>query len=259
MTNRLLTIALILAALAPITAVAQGPSGPVVPPPTAEELVRKMDEVLTFKTRIAVATMTVTRDGKSDARTLRMQSRGWDDSYSEFLAPARDKGIKYLKVDKNLYMFLPGTEKVVKVSGHLLRQSLMDSDFSYEDMLESRALLQDYDAKLLGSETVDGTDCWVLDLTAKQPGQTYARRKTFIAKATFIPLRVERYAASGLLLKVMSQSEIKTSGAKLYAARMRMEDKSRAGSVTELLISDPQFDIEVPAETFSRRRLMKGD
>jgi hypothetical protein len=159
-----------------------------------------MDEVMTFKTRVTDATLNVTRDGKTDTKTLRIWNRGWDDSYSEFLSPARDKGVKYLKLEKNLYMFLPSTEKVVKISGHLLRQSVMDSDFSYEDMLEQRALLQDYDAKLLGADTLDGKPCWVVDLTAKNPGQTYARRKMWIAQDTLHPaegraLRPERPAA----------------------------------------------------------------
>ena len=240
--------------LLPVVAAAQVPAAP-----TAEELVRKMDEVMTFKTRIANANLLVVKDGSQETKTLRIWNRGWDDSYSEFLAPARDKGVKYLKLEKNLYMFLPGTEKVVKISGHLLRQSVMDSDFSYEDMLEQRALLQDYDAKVVGSEKLDGHDCWIVDLVAKVPGTTYARRKTWIAKDTFIPMKAERYAASGLLLKVLTMTDVVDVGTRKVPSRMIMEDQSRKGSRSEFKLSEMQFDIDLPAETFSRRRLMKGD
>jgi outer membrane lipoprotein-sorting protein len=227
--------------------------------PTPEQLVQKMDEVMTFKTRVTDATLNVTRDGKTDTKTLRIWNRGWDDSYSEFLSPARDKGVKYLKLEKNLYMFLPSTEKVVKISGHLLRQSVMDSDFSYEDMLEQRALLQDYDAKLLGEDKVDGKPCWIVDLTAKNPGQTYARRKMWIAQDTYIPVKAERYAQSGLLLKTLTMSDVTDVGGRKFPLRMVMQDAARKGSQSEFKMANMQFDLALPDDTFSRRRLMKGD
>lgn len=227
--------------------------------PTPETLVQKMDEVMTFKTRVADATLNVTRDGQTETKTLRIWNRGWDDSYSEFLAPARDKGVKYLKLEKNLYMFLPSTEKVVKISGHLLRQSVMDSDFSYEDMLEQRAMLQDYDAKLLGEETVEGKDCWIVDLNAKNPGLTYARRKMWIAKDTFIPVKAERYAQSGLLLKTLTMSEVTEISGRKFPMRMVMQDAARKGSQSEFKFANMQFDLPLADDTFSRRRLMKGN
>lgn len=227
--------------------------------PTPEQLVQKMDEVMTFKTRVTDATLNVTRDGKTETKTLRIWNRGWDDSYSEFLSPARDKGVKYLKLEKNLYMFLPSTEKVVKISGHLLRQSVMDSDFSYEDMLEQRALLQDYDAKLLGEDKLDGKPCWIVDLTAKNPGLTYARRKMWIAQDTYIPLKAERYAQSGLLLKTLTMSDVTDVGGRKFPLRMLMQDAARKGSQSEFKMANMQFDLALPDDTFSRRRLMKGD
>lgn len=227
--------------------------------PTADFLVQKMDEVMTFKTRTADSTLTVVREGRSETRSMRIWSRGWDDSFSEFLSPPRDKGVKYLKLEKNLYMFLPTTEKVVKISGHMLRQSVMDSDFSYEDMLEQRALLQDYTATIIGQEKVEGTDCWVVDLVAKAPGQTYARRKTWIAKDTYVPVKAERFAQSGLLLKTLTMHDLVDVGGRRFPSRMLMRDAAREGSHSELKFANMQFDVALPEETFSRRRLMKGN
>ncbi len=235
------------------------PTSAVAETPTPESLVQKMDEVMTFKTRTGDATLNVTRDGKTESKTLRIWNRGWDDSYSEFLSPARDKGVKYLKLEKNLYMYLPGTEKVVKISGHMLRQSVMDSDFSYEDMLEQRALLQDYDAKVVGEEKLGGVDCWIVDLTAKADTTTYARRKTWIAKDTYIPLKAERYAKSGLLLKVLTMDQVIAVGTRKFPARMVMQDMARKGSQSEFILSSLKFDEPLSDDTFSRRRLMKGD
>ena len=227
---------------------------------TPEEIVQKMDETMTFNTRVGEASLTVERAGAApDTRSLKIWGRGWDDSYSVFQSPARDKGIKYLKLQKSLYMYLPRTEKVVTISGHLLRQSIMDSDFSYEDMLESRALLADYDVKLVGDDTFAGDKCWVLDLTAKREGVSYYRRKIWVSQKTFVPLKVERYAESGLLLKVLTYEKIVAFGARNFPTRMVMQDQLRKGSRSVFQLDNLQFDVAVPDALFSRRNLMKQD
>jgi outer membrane lipoprotein-sorting protein len=135
----------------------------------------------------------------------------------------------------------------------------MDSDFSYEDMLEQRALLQDYNAKVIGEEKVEGTDCWIVDLVAKAPGQTYARRKTWIAKDTYVPVKAERFAQSGLLLKTLTMHDLVEASGRRFPSRMLMRDAARQGSYSELKFAHMQFDVPLAEDTFSRRRLMKGN
>jgi outer membrane lipoprotein-sorting protein len=227
---------------------------------TADEIVKKMDENMTFNTRTGNATLEVVRAGQgTDKRTLRLWGRGFDDSYSEFLSPARDQGVKYLKIGKSLHMYLPRTEKVMTISGHLLRESIMDSDFSYEDMLEARALLADYDAKVLGAEALNGEDCWLLELTAKREGVSYYKRKLWISKKTHVAMKMERYAETGLLLKTMTARDIKVHGGRNYPMVLEMQDAMRKGSKTTFTMSDVVFDVAIPETTFSRRNLMKGN
>ncbi len=227
---------------------------------TAEEILTKMDANMTFGTRIVSAEMNIQRaDGTKDKKTLKMWGRGGVDSYARFESPARDKGVKYLKLADNLYMYLPRTGKVVKISGHLLRQSLMDSDFSYEDMMEARKLLEDYTPRVAGEETLDGEACWVLELDAKRDGVSYARRKLWVTKKTLIPAKSELYAKSGMLMKVSTSTQVMSYGGRHYPLRMTMEDKLKKGSKTVFQMKDPQFDVDIPGRYFSRRSLMKGN
>ncbi len=215
---------------------------------------------MTFDTRVSKGSMrTRDADGKETVRTMKIWARGGEDSYVKFLSPARDKGVKYLKRGDNLYMYLPRTEKVVKISGHMLRQSLMDSDFSYEDMLESRKLLDSYTATLEGETTEGGQTCWVVVLTAKKPEVTYHRRKLWIARQTHVAMKSELYARSGLLLKVMTQSEILTHRGRHYPKRTTIWDRLKKGSSTVLELTDIEFDVHVPSRLFSRRNLARGD
>ena len=97
----------------------------------------RMDKNLTFEARRARMVMTV--EGRR-TRSFEMVSygRGEEDSAMEYVAPARDKNTKMLKLGDELWMYLPGVDRVQKISGHMLRQGMMGSDFSYEDILKHR-------------------------------------------------------------------------------------------------------------------------
>lgn len=225
---------------------------------TGDEILQKIDANQTFKTRIATAKMVVVdADGKKEERSLKIWGRGFTDSYSEFVSPARDRGIKYFKLKDNLYTYLPSTEKVTRISGHMLRQSVMDSDFSYQDMMEARSLFTDYNTSITGEEQFGGHLCWVLSLTAKRDGVSYAKRKLWVSKKAFMPMKEERYAASGALLKVSTLSDLKQTGARWYAGTTTMEDKLRKGSKTLFVMEQVTFDVDVPGSKFSRRNLMR--
>ncbi|MFN7971102.1 MAG: outer membrane lipoprotein-sorting protein [Acidobacteriota bacterium] len=161
---------------------------------TARQLLDLLDKNMVFQTRVSDARMSITKDGKTTEKQLHIQSKGYDTAFVDFLAPPRDKGTRYLKLDKNLWMYLPGAEKQVKISGHMLRQSLMGSDFSYEDMLESPDLSGRYEPTIAGEEPVDGVPCIVLDLKAKVPEITYPERKVWIDKERYVPMKAELYA-----------------------------------------------------------------
>ena len=50
---------------------------------------------------------------------------------------------------------------------------------------------------------------------------------------------------------------IKNFNHRFYPTKITMEDKLRENSKTDMLIKKVDFDISIPEETFSERRLMK--
>ncbi len=67
----------------------------------------------------------------------------------EFTNP-QDRGIKFLKREDNLWMFFPDAEEIIKISGHMLNQGMMGSDFSYQDIMESDNLTDLYNFEIVG-------------------------------------------------------------------------------------------------------------
>ncbi|MGE5553335.1 MAG: outer membrane lipoprotein-sorting protein [Betaproteobacteria bacterium] len=223
---------------------------------TAEEILKKVDNNQFLQGVRIRSSLTIVSGGREVKKTFVSLIDG-DRSFTEF-TNARDKGTKYLKLGDELWMFFPDAEDVVKISGHLLRQGMMGSDFSYEDALESRKLTALYDAKLLGEEQLDGRATYVLELTVK-PGReaSYARRKQWITKAEFVPIKEELYAQSGKLLKVATASNLKQVDGRWFAFAGTMQNMLKKGSKTLLTIEELELGVTIPPQTFSREALRR--
>jgi outer membrane lipoprotein-sorting protein len=225
---------------------------------TGYEILEKIDKNMVFDTAYSETDMIITIKNRTITKSLISYAQGTQKSYIEFLSPARDKGTKMLKLVDVIKIYYPSAERVMRLSGHMLRRSMMGSDMSYEDMTErAKKMKEEYTAEVTGEETLNGRPCYLMVLTSKIKKQTYFTRKAWVDKERFIGLKEELYAKSGKLLKVLSLDKIASFKNRYYPTRMTMVDKLRKNSKTEIVLKKIDFDIEIPAETFSERNLMK--
>jgi len=225
--------------------------------PTAAEIVANIDQNMVSGSRKSKITMTVTNPrGRVRSYQMEILGRGEEDSAITYLSPAREKGTKMLKIGEELWTFLPSIERTQKISGHMMRQGMMGSDFSYEDMMESKELLKIYTSTVTGSEVVDGRDCWTMEMVAKEEGVTYPKRTTWIDKEFYIMLKQELFALSGMKLKTWRMSDItKIDDKRYFPKTMVVEDHLRKGSTTTMVIEEISFGLALEDEIFSLRWL----
>lgn len=164
----------------------------------------------------------------------------------------RDRGTKFLKRNDDLWMFFPEAEDLVKISGHMLKQGMMGSDFSYQDMMESDKLTDLYNFELIGEEEVDGRMCYVIEGIAVEGKEvSYYRRKSWVDKERFIGVKEELYAKSGRLLKEMNVIEVNQIEGRWFPMKTIMKDKLRQNTKTEVTIDDIVFNIDLDSDMFT--------
>ena len=226
-------------------------------PSSGDEILRRMDDNTISGNRKSVYTMIV--HGRRGDRTMTAETwvEGTQKSFSEYIAPAREKGTKMLKIDNKLWMYSPQSDRIIRIAGHMLRQSMMGSDFSYEDMLEDRALADTYRAEILGSERFLEKDCWVLQLTAKVDDVAYYSRKIWVDKESMLALCEHRFGKNGKLLKTAEIREICMINERWYPKHMIFKDALAKGKGTELIIESIEFDVTIPKHLFTKASLKK--
>ncbi len=239
----------ILAALALNLAGAQAPSG--------DWILEKVDENIGSDNKIVHSRMLI--HGRRASRTV--ESRSWiqgeKKSFTEYLAPPREAGTKMLKLGDQLWTYSPSTDRTILISGHMLRQSVMGSDLSYEDLMEDRKLTDLYAARVGGEEEWEGRPCWVLELTAKAEDVAYDSRKIWVDKERFVTLKEDLFAKSGKLLKRTEVKEVERSEGRWIAKRMLFRDMLKTGEGTEFLLDEVRFNAEIPDSIFTKASLRK--
>ena len=175
----------------------------------ATAILNKVDDNINSNTSITKSDMIIY--GRRNQRTVTSvgYSEGKNKSFSEYLAPASERGTMMLKLEDNMWIYSPSTDRTIQLSGHMLKQSLMGSDLSYEDMMENRKLTEMYNAKVIGEETIDDRKTWVLQLNAKVDDASYNSRKIWVDTERYVPLREELFAKSGQLLKRTELKDVK--------------------------------------------------
>ena len=221
---------------------------------TAEEIIEKLDSNEHFETAKTEAEMIIVKGDRKMSKEMVSLIKG-DMALTEFENP-RDRGTKFLKRGDDLYLFFPDAEDIVKLSGHMLEQNMMGSDYSYQDMMESDKLTDLYNFKIIGEEKIEDNLCYKVEGTPKEGAEvSYYRRLIWIDKAKYIGLREELYAQSGRLLKVSRIEKVEKIKDRWYPVRVVTEDKLKKNTQTIFKINSLNFNPDIPEGTFTMQNL----
>ena len=225
---------------------------------TVDKLISAMDANLYAKSQVYTSKQII--HGRRSSRTI--ESKTWivgiDRAYMEYLSPPREAGTKMLKVGNKLWTYSPQTDRVIQISGHMLRQSINGSDMSYNDMMEENSLEEMYKATIEGSEIIDGRKHHVLLLEGKITGLSYPKRRAWVDAEYLLPMKEELYGKSGKLLKSTSMDGVKKIQGRWYPTRFIFKDELKKNSKgTEWIFDDIKFDVEIPDSRFSKALLRK--
>lgn len=227
--------------------------------PSPREILERIDSNMKIETAEMRAQMVINyKDG--DARTLEFNSwsEGASQSFLEFTKPARDAGSRYLRLDDKMWIYLPRVGKSVRIQGHMLRQGMMGSDFSYGDASEQPSMVDDYDAEIEKEEALDGRPTYVLYLTGKKKSLAYPMRRIWVDSERWVPLKEERFARSGKLLKTAWLGDVRQVGARWYPFKTELDNALQSDTRTTLQVLDLELDAPVSAELFTLRNLEDG-
>ena len=223
--------------------------------PDATAILDNVDKNMTAKSQILTAKMEINTARATRTMEMKSWTVGDKKSFTEYLAPAREKGTKMLKLNNQLWIYSPSTDRTIQISGHMLRQSVMGSDMSYEDMMNDTPLQEQYKAEVTGEENIEGRKCWVVNLTSTVTDINYYSQKFWVDEECYVPLKMQQFAKSGKQLKEITLSEVRKVQGRWYPMVMIYKDTLKEGKGTRFTISGIQFDVAIPENVFNKGNL----
>ncbi|XXF78427.1 outer membrane lipoprotein-sorting protein [Myxococcaceae bacterium GXIMD 01537] len=195
--------------------------------------------------------------------TLDGEGRG-DKLRVRFLQPADVKGTTLLSLqapaDKDQddqWLYLPSFRKTRRVGQAELGDRFVGTDFFFEDL--KRREVEDYSYRILGSETVDGQDCHLIEAVPLAPNvvkeSPYGKSHVWLRKDNLFAVRVRSFDRKLQPLKEMRMTQArKVSGTAWRADETSVIDVQRKHR-TILTVEQRQTEFPLAADTFSQHAM----
>ncbi|MBB3698424.1 outer membrane lipoprotein-sorting protein [Flammeovirga yaeyamensis] len=226
----------------------------------AKEIITKMLDQQRGKSSYVNMTMKVVRP--TWTRSMEMKSWSKDtDKYFLILitSPAKDKGSASLKRQKEMWSWTPSIERTIKISPSMMSQSWMGSDFTNDDLMKGSSVVNDYTQKLLGKETVNGVECYKIELIPHEDAAVvWGKVVTWVSTdGHYNQMKVENYDEDMYLVNTMNNSELKEIGGRYMPTRMEMIPADEEGKKTIMIYHDAKFNQKISESFFTQQNMKK--
>jgi outer membrane lipoprotein-sorting protein len=224
----------------------------------ATDIVAKAEQHLRGKTNIAETTMRIIRPDWSREVSIKSWESGRTLAMILITAPARDAGTVFLKRGTEAWSWIPSIERIIKIPPSMMMQPWMGSDFTNDDLVKESSIVEDYSHAIVGDSTVEGRDCYLLELLPKpEAAVVWGKLLVWISKKDYLELRVEYFDESGRLARVMEMSEIREMGGRLIPTVLEMSLAHEPGKKTVLRYRSVVFDKPIPDSFFSEQNMKR--
>lgn len=217
---------------------------------TGEQIIRQMESKQVYKSSSLEGRIVINDRFGEKVSTFLSWSLGLEHSLIEFTS-IEEIGQKVLRTDDDIYIFYPDAEELVRLSGSALRDGMLGSDVSYEDMTGETSLLDDYEVTASSEETLNDTAVYKIDIKAKKPSVAYQKQSLWIDKTNLIGMQSYKYSLSGTLLKVETVLKTEKQGAYEFPVHIKVEDKLKSNSSTQFYIDNIEVDTPLTLDSFS--------
>jgi outer membrane lipoprotein-sorting protein len=207
------------------------------------------------KASVATVVMVIHRPDWERSMTINAWTKGQADSIIIVTAPPKDRDNGTLKRGKEMWLYNPKVNRVIKVPPSMMSQSWMGSDFSNNDLAKSDSILNDYTHTLIGTETYEGKRVYVIKSMPKPEAPVVWGMQRLKIREDHILLQEEFYDEDLKLVKAMTGSQIQMMGGRLFPKVWRMQKAGGEDEYTELIYQELDFKNDLPDNLFTLTNL----
>ena len=200
-------------------------------------------------------TMTIHRPDWERSMSMRAWSEGDKLSLVRVEKPKKDAGNGTLLKDNDMWTYSPKINRIIKIPSSMMSQGWMGSDFSNKDISKSTEILDHYEHNLTARANIDGHTVYTIEAIPHEDAAIVWGKEVLKIRDDFVMLEEQYWDQDGVLVKVMQTREIVEMGGRTVARVLRMGKVETPEEWTEMMVSEIEFDLELPNGIFTLSNL----
>lgn len=210
---------------------------------SAAEIVSLSEEKMRGKTSESILTISIVRP--SWKREIKIKAWIKGSSYSMLLiqSPQKDRGIVFLKKQKEVWNWMPSIEKIIKLPPSMMSQSWMGTDFTNDDLVRESSIVNDYIHSFSGDTIIDNRKCYMITMIPKTDAAVvWGKLVTCIDMERLVQLHIRFYDDENRLVNTMNGFDVGLMDGRLIPTRFEMIPADKKNHKTEMRYESIQFD-----------------
>ena len=223
-----------------------------------EKILDNVDDLYRSNASHGIITLSVTTVNWQRTLTLEQWSKDEDKSLFKIPKPKKEKGLATLRVDKNVWNYMPKVKRVVKIPSSMMSSSWMGSHFTNDDLVKQSRMAEDYTFSITFEGMQDDEE--VVEITCipnKEAAVVWGKVEVIVYADDSIPLRMIYYDEDLLLSRTLEFTNIQKMDEKMIPTLMSMIPADEPGESTTVKWEEIQFDVAIDDEFFSLRNLQQ--
>jgi outer membrane lipoprotein-sorting protein len=237
------------------------PTGPVysLKQVDVSEIIRQVDQLYRSQSSYSELEMEMVTPHWQRTLSMKVWTKGTGKTFIRITAPAKEKGVATLRIENEMWNYLPKTNKVIKIPPSMMMSSWMGSDFTNDDLVKEFSLFKDFSYQWIPSPTGSEDTVFINCIPRQDLPVVWGNIVTAVRKRDHMPVWQKYYDEKGQLIRTLVYSDIRKFGNRTLPATMEMIPQNKEGHKTVIRYLTVEFDRKVDDEVFSLRNLRASE
>ncbi|MEE8546815.1 MAG: outer membrane lipoprotein-sorting protein [bacterium] len=227
---------------------------------TAREILEKVDDMWRGTSSYAEMTMEVVTAHWERTLKLRAWSKGKEYSLVLITFPKKERGLASLKVQNDIFNYLPRVNRTIRVPSSMMMGSWMGSHFTNDDLVKESRMSDDYTVQIAFEGIRDGLSIYELVLLPKPEAPVvWGKIEITVEKTELIPIKSLYFDEDEQLIRTMDFTDVRIMGGRKIPATLILVPTDKPDERTFIRYDSMDFDIDLDESFFSLRNLSRRD
>jgi outer membrane lipoprotein-sorting protein len=223
--------------------------------PTIEDLLLATDDASRGASSVAVMRMDVKTANYERSMKMQIWAKGAEKTLVKILEPAKDAGVSTLKVDENLWNYLPKVDRTMKIPAGMMSGSWMGSHFSNDDLVREDRLSDDFTCAFSAKPDTDPEKNYVIDCVPKPTAAVVWGKVVAHVRPDKAPVRMEFFDEKNVLVRTMAYGNFKTIDGQPHPMSMVLTPHDKPGESTSITFESLELNVELSDSLFTLQAL----